>query len=261
MEFEEKLKMIRLDSGLTVYQHLMNIIGKVVLDKVEDPFIEFERLSSEMRNRGNIANLVSDMDGLMRQSADENTNKSLCLRNFFNIQPLVTHNTKTEDGEAEEQPTEIEAEPVKEPDTPLSPPFVLTDITRQESLANKLGIGLGHETVKILQRAIQKFSSKREGIKVKFWGKVIGTKSDYYVIEADKQPSEEEAGESVEAGLANKTHYVSTDIMSDSWVELPLVSPRQIRQAKKIRQLMSGDINRRVVSAPSFDGQESHLVI
>jgi radial spoke head protein 4/6 len=59
---------------------------------------------------------------------------------------------------------------------------------------------------------------------------------------------------------ANKwTFWVSNDLISE-WTELPVVTPTQLRIARKIKYIFTGDLNRTVLSNPLFPGKESHLV-
>jgi radial spoke head protein 4/6 len=59
---------------------------------------------------------------------------------------------------------------------------------------------------------------------------------------------------------ANKwTFWVSNDLTSE-WTELPVVTPTQLRIARKIKYIFTGDLNRTVLSNPLFPGKESHLV-
>lgn len=44
------------------------------------------------------------------------------------------------------------------------------------------------------------------------------------------------------------------------WIELPLLMPRHIIQARKIRHLFTGDLDQKINSSPAFDGTEREYV-
>jgi radial spoke head protein 4/6 len=46
----------------------------------------------------------------------------------------------------------------------------------------------------------------------------------------------------------------------NSWVELPVISPKQLRQSRLIRHVFSGELESKVFTSPTFDGQEKHLL-
>jgi len=106
-----------------------------------------------------------------------------------------------------------------------------------------------------------------EGIEqVRFWGKILGTKKDYYVAEG-KAPFEgedlpEDMEKPGEKGLNFYTYWVTTDMYSVAadWVKLPLADANLVRQARKVKKLFTGDLEARVITHPHFDGLEKHLL-
>lgn len=61
MDLEQKLKSIRLGmKGPTLYEHLLNIMGKMILDKVEDPLDKFEEYSEQLKNEECFAGFSDD---------------------------------------------------------------------------------------------------------------------------------------------------------------------------------------------------------
>lgn len=49
MDLEEKMKSLKLDSNSNLYDHLMNIIGKVNLDQENRPYDNFEKISVNIK--------------------------------------------------------------------------------------------------------------------------------------------------------------------------------------------------------------------
>lgn len=58
----------------------------------------------------------------------------------------------------------------------------------------------------------------------------------------------------------NKWNYwVSTNLSGD-WSELPIVTPQQMKTARKIKYLFTGDLKKSILTNPIFIGTEAHLV-
>ena len=54
---------------------------------------------------------------------------------------------------------------------------------------------------------------------------------------------------------------VSNDIFNeDSWVELPIITAKQMRQARGIYYIFTGNLEHQIVSSPVFKGLEKHYV-
>jgi hypothetical protein len=48
--------------------------------------------------------------------------------------------------------------------------------------------------------------------------------------------------------------------VTDNWVELPLITPKQIQVARQVKVLFSGDLNKEIKTYPTFPGKEKHLL-
>jgi radial spoke head protein 4A len=55
------------------------------------------------------------------------------------------------------------------------------------------------------------------------------------------------------------SYFVTHDVLED-WFELPLITPEQVVEARNIKYIFSGDLNKEVVSYPPFPGKEKHLL-
>lgn len=56
------------------------------------------------------------------------------------------------------------------------------------------------------------------------------------------------------------TYWVTTDLLSNEWKELPLISPDHLRTSRRIKYLFTGDLERVVCTNPFFNGKEAHLL-
>jgi len=101
---------------------------------------------------------------------------------------------------------------------------------------------------------------------IRLWGKILGTDADYYIAEAFKEGEVGEPDESDQtaepSGVgANKyTYFVTNDLAAQEWVRLPNVRPKEIVAARRIKKLMSGNINNTVITHPPFPGNEQVLL-
>ena len=62
-----------------------------------------------------------------------------------------------------------------------------------------------------------------------------------------------------EDGVNRNVFYVTNDL-GDKWTELPDVKPEMIRASRKIRYMLTGDLNRQIYTNPYFHGQEKHYL-
>ena len=103
---------------------------------------------------------------------------------------------------------------------------------------------------------------------IRFFGKISGTERDYYVAEGtldggeeggdggDNKPADQEArGTGV-----NKFVYWVTDSVLEKWTKLPDLTPSDIKAARQVKILMTGDLERSIFTNPYFFGKEKHYL-
>jgi radial spoke head protein 4A len=56
------------------------------------------------------------------------------------------------------------------------------------------------------------------------------------------------------------TYWVTNDLISGDWKELPVVTPTQLKISRRIKFIFSGDINKDIFTNPFFPGKEGHLL-
>ena len=110
--------------------------------------------------------------------------------------------------------------------------------------------------------SLKKLATESSATLVRFFGKIQGTKQDYYI--AETQVEAEEDGELEErepdfepkgTGVNVYTYFVAKSSMSE-WTRLPDISPSEIKAARAIRVLFSGELDRYIYTNPFFFGQE-----
>lgn len=60
--------------------------------------------------------------------------------------------------------------------------------------------------------------------------------------------------------MSHSSRKHNNNAVNDDWVELPLVTPKQIKTARLIKYVFTGNLNANVKSYPAFDGLEKHLL-
>ena len=261
MELEEKLKTIKNDSGVNLYDHILNIIGKVLLDQERSPYENFERLSVEIKKKDNFLGFSPTVDNLIREEGNEFEEIITKMRKFLKI-PIPVIEEIVEDDE-----NRIPKEPEEE-QTAIT---IFSNVIDQDTITKKCGVSLGEDNAFYIQNTLKMFSSTRGGQKCTFWGKITTMQNDYYIIESPTSTSHSVTEDTEESrkdivdeqngiGVNLKYYFVTTNLISNKWEELPAISARQLRQSRNLRYLFTGDLKKKIISAPEFDGEERHFV-
>jgi len=101
------------------------------------------------------------------------------------------------------------------------------------------------------------------------FGKILGTESDYYIVETDNN-ADEEAAAAEEEGFdvdqegkgvgANMYAYFVASNAYSAWTRLPDVSPKDIEASRLIKVLLTGDLDRDIITNPFFFGKERNYL-
>lgn len=125
------------------------------------------------------------------------------------------------------------------------------------------GISFGENESYRIHKSMQRLAHLSGATSLRFWGKMLTSKQDYYVIEGQISSTEEpelpsnfeKRGEGV-----NKYIYWVTDNILADWIQLPEVDPEHIKAARKFKHIMTGDLNADVLTNPPFPGKERHYL-
>jgi len=97
------------------------------------------------------------------------------------------------------------------------------------------GIGIGEEETYRLMHSIRRHAAVSGATKLRFWGWIYCTKSDYWVLEGELNSNEEsDLPREIEhrgQGVNKKVYWVTDNILED-WVQLPDANPEQVRLAR-----------------------------
>lgn len=154
--------------------------------------------------------------------------------------------------------------PLMKTDTDVPEPFgpvggVLDYYTIFQTL-EWVGLSIGSKESYMLTTSLRNFVAKK-GLKgLKFWGKIYGSKKDYFIAECPD--AEAAGGESPDpdmeprgSGVNKNVYYVTSDLTQD-WIELGDARPVHIKAAREIRYLFTGELDTKIVTNPHFPGLE-----
>lgn len=238
MSFEEAKQFLRREDedGSSLYEHLSQVLAKIVVEKPANANAMFEHISQELR-RGDFANTVAPAEGDEEPTRPE---KEAQLAWCATVSKLYEDKT----GEEQQEGT-------------------FPDLMTEANVYEWAGISFGREETYRLYLSI-KSMALQEGRNLRFWGKVLTQSGDYYIIQSENStdppsPDEVHTIEGVEG--ANKYAFWVCKHAGGEWTQLPNVTPASIVVARQIKRLFTGDIHAKVPSYPPFPGgSEAHLL-
>ncbi|KAL5020623.1 hypothetical protein ScPMuIL_002295 [Solemya velum] len=270
-------------SGLNLYEHLSRLITNVLLD---GPYHSTKELEDRSRSSKRTQfTLPTSLHSKKQDTPTELVAKAewaqLKLRNKIESQRDESERSIYED---EESRVGGEWGP-------------LPDVMRNAYYFEQIGAGLQSQEFFRVSLALADIVEQYSVQKIRFWGKIIGTRSNYYIAEADFLEGESENEESDDeteeenddgtpsdddtvgkdemkpiykkpvkiqeeplgTGLNRKIYFVCSQL-GQAWCKLPPVTPAQIEVARNIRHLFTGRLDTVVVSYPPFPGTERNYL-
>lgn len=148
----------------------------------------------------------------------------------------------------------------------MAPVGFVSDLLEDASVWQWAGVSFGEQETYRLQKSLKKLAAKENASSLSFFGKICGTKSDYYVVEAQVEAAEEEDTEEKDAdfepkgtGVNKNTYFVASDSLSE-WKKLPDLTPKQLHASRSIKVLFTGELERPIFTNPFFEGCEKHYL-
>jgi len=229
-------------NGKTVESHLHEIIAALVTHNRQDALTSFEVLSRFIKTGAASAD-IGEPEGVGKT-----------------VDAIFASRKVPTSGEGEEAaPAELKGVP---------------NVTAELDLTKWAGFGFSAADVQALSCSFMHLAGKEGVEQVRFWGKILGQKADYIVAEGKfgGEPPEVTEEDQTEGGMASEmpgaqgmnfyTYWVTTTIYAtaDDWVMLPLAKPAQVVASRKVKKILTGDLNAPVVTQPYFPGKEDHLL-
>ncbi|OMJ75161.1 hypothetical protein SteCoe_25744 [Stentor coeruleus] len=240
-ELRSLLQSSRGEKGKSLMDHLQELFSQLIYDNPRCPLSSLELYSQDIKKYG-----FSYL-----HSSTANHGELADLLKWANLEQRLIDKPKEENDEG----VLVEVTPEALP--------AISDIMEDRQLLRWAGIDLGEEECWRLRQALKKLIKEKSAKDIRFWGKIYGTEKDYYVIEGQGEAGEEEERspdfEKKGEGVNQFTYWV-TDSAFNAWNELPDVTPTQLKVARKIRKLFTGNLNAPVISNPHFPGKEKELL-
>ncbi|PRP83611.1 radial spoke head protein 4 [Planoprotostelium fungivorum] len=269
---DAKAALMKSDSnGNNVYDHLTDIILRVLEQQSDDAYSKFEVLSSDVK-----ASKLAPKEELSGLQHIEEETLDLKLANtrsnlFKSLELLEGEDTTILPNEGD-----------------------FPDLLEESSMFEWGGVGLGREETVRLQLSMKRLLESNPLKNVRLFGKIYGRKRDYIIVESEfkegegaatkeEEPKENEVkhedSESETENAEKETPAQTTNLEIESeqrsgtnrfsyWVQsaeegwelLPDVTPAQVVASRKIRRFFTGDLTSSVDKFPHFPGNEANLL-
>ncbi|CAN0129118.1 unnamed protein product [Pylaiella littoralis] len=221
--------------GVSLYNHLANVLLKVLSERPSDASAIFEHLSASVKegtvNPDNRASSKGQQAAAAQQLEWASTSQAL-----FGV-----------------------------PDEPPEGGPVVPDMLDEANMWEWGGVSFGRLETYRLYLSVKKLAESLPGEheSLRFWGKITTRGDDYIIVEG--KAIDETLGEFDEAlqegkDGGNRYTYWVTRTAGREWKELPPVNQAQITAARKIKRYFTGDLEAPVPGYPPFPGTEINLL-
>nr|XP_036269686.1 radial spoke head protein 4 homolog A [Pipistrellus kuhlii]KAF6363566.1 radial spoke head component 4A [Pipistrellus kuhlii] len=259
-------------SGLNLYDHLSNMLTRILDERPENAVDIIENISQDVK----MAHFSKKLDTL------QNENEMLPTYEIAEKQKALFLQ-----GNLEGADQELEDE-MAEPSLP--------NVMESAFYFEQAGVGLGSDEIYRIFLALKQLTDTHPIQRCRFWGKILGREMNYIVAEVefhegeDEEVEEEDVTEEKDNGEsegeeddeeelprslykapqpipreesrtgANKYVYFVCNEPGRPWVKLPSVTPAQIVAARKIKKFFTGRLDSPIISYPPFPGNESNYL-
>ncbi|XP_010643279.1 radial spoke head protein 4 homolog A isoform X2 [Fukomys damarensis] len=262
-------------TGLNLYDHLSNMLTKILDERPENAVDILENISQDVK----MAHFSKKLDTL------QNENEMLPTYEIAERQKALFLQ-----GHLEGADQEMEDEIAENS---------LPNIMESTFYFEQAGVGLGTDETYRIFLALKQLTDTHPVQRCRFWGKILGLEVNYLVAEVDLREGEDEeeveeedvaeaeerdtgdseADKDEEGELpkpfykppqaipkeesrtgANKYVYFVCNEPGRPWVKLPSVTPAQIVTARKIKKFFTGQLDAPIISYPPFPGNESNYL-
>lgn len=236
-DFAEAKAYLQTDrNGANLYNHISEVLLKLVTERPNDSLEIFEHISSvAQRSSFNAGRGIGKAtDGEAKEKADAKKKTWV-------------------DTSAKLYPTEEDSEST-----------AVTEIVCGLQHARNAGVGLSPTEAYRLEQSMTKLAIHEElgsGISsIRYWGKIFGTSNDYYILESNGEEGGEDSKEEESSGPNYKSYWASNTIGEpSSWTKLPNVTSQQVAVvvSGNLKRFFTGDLNAQVQGHPVFPGNEA----
>nr|XP_035139488.2 radial spoke head protein 6 homolog A isoform X2 [Callithrix jacchus] len=214
-----------INCDLSLYEHLVNLLTKILNQRPEDPLSVLESLNRTTQWEWFHPKLDMLRDDPEMQPTYEMAEKQKALF--------------TRGGGGAEGEQEMEEEVGETP---------VPNIMETAFYFEQAGVGLSVDESFRIFLALKQLVEQHPIHTCRFWGKILGINRSYLVAEEESRSG------------ANKYLYFVCNEPGLPWTRLPHVTPAQIVNARKIKKFFTGYLDAPVVSYPPFPGNEANYL-
>ncbi|KAH0568422.1 hypothetical protein KQX54_020828, partial [Cotesia glomerata] len=241
------LKRHSTDSGDNLYDHLSELLAKILSEQPQNAVDFFEEYSRQLKEK----RIKKSRIQKVYTTPTEFVETTRLIKLFQPTTEEVEHKIKTY---------------YEKSVIPIPNLIELVHYLEQ------FDVGFPKSECTLLNLSIRKLVTEKEILNVRFWGKILGSPKNYYVVEAElceeeltrrlRVESEEnpEIEEEIGTGLNEKVYLVCNSPGLDDWIELPSVTPQQIVVARQIIRYFTGCLETTVQTFPHFPGNEGNYL-
>ena len=221
-----------------VNEHMRELIKEIVTSHQEDGYDKFEKISMFLREKN------TKLDNFQYVHPEK------IIKNVINVTPLEK---KTILKEINKQDKSIKV---------LN--NYMEDILAQSELLEWGGVSFNELEWYKIRIATKKLLLENNCEYIRFFGKIFGIHSDYYIIQGlprnypMKNPPVHVECKGSE-GINRYTFWVSNSPL-ESWYELPEITAEQLVISRRFKYYFTGNLNAKVKSFIAFPGKEMHLL-
>jgi radial spoke head protein 4A len=281
-EFESSLSYLKRvnTQGVSLYDHLVSLVLALQSNFNQPELLQqLERLSVTIKQHATTPDIKKEIPSSVSLSSEQAQLNKLILAQA-SLLSTTQNKTAAEKLPQFHKPT---------PNLPKAPRLQEIRSLRNFIYDNAAISVLSPEEAYKLQYKLADLARNEQLDNIRFWGKVLGTERDYYVVEVKinrsripiswsnfSKPASAQGGsrpssaasalaqqnpklERLGTGLNEFVYYVCNHLDSN-WVRLPLAEPDLIIKARAVTKFLSGRLNAPVIGLPVFPYSEAYLL-
>ena len=219
-------------------EHMRELIKEILTSHQEEGYDKFEKISMFLREKN------TKLDNFQYVHPEK------IIKHVIDITPLEK---------------KAVLDDINKPDKSIKPlNNYMEDILAQSKLFEWGGISFNDLEWYKIRTAMKKLLIENNCEYIRFFGKIFGIHSDYYIIQGlprnypMKNPPVHVESKGNE-GINRYTFWVSNSPL-ESWYELPDITAEQLVISRRFKYYFTGNLNSKVKSFISFPGKEMHLL-
>lgn len=234
---EAKAYLQKASGGSSLYDHLSEVLLKILVEKPEDSCAAFEHISEAVKQARftTVGSEDPDSQGSIHVKAAQ---EKWCDAALQLLKPLSEEDTG----------------PVASG---------VSDLLDESNLFEWAGIGFSRGETFRLAVALQNLATSQQTSSMRLWGKILGKDVDFYIAEGqcpEAYESEDAAAYEGAEGCNKLSYWAMKDTGEYVWEKLPAVSRAQIQSARTLKRYIGGDLDALVAGNPPFPGTERNFL-